>query len=93
MKENIILVQKDYDRYVFLFYKKNKLVGINFHQGIDEIIMNYNKPCPHITNLYERLCDKYAPSELRGLSEDEKINKAIDLYTDTFIFLGTLEKI
>jgi hypothetical protein len=31
-----------------------------------------NKPCPHITNLYERLCDEFAPIELRGLSEDEK---------------------
>ena len=94
MKEkNIILVQKEHDRYVFLFYKDDKLVGLNFHQGLSEIMMEFNKPCPHITELYNRLTyDKYAPMELRGLSEEEKIDKAIDLYTETFIFLGTLEK-
>lgn len=91
-KKNIIIVQKENDRYVFLFYENDELVGINFHQGLYEIDMNFNKPCPHITAIYQRLCDKYAPVELRGLSEEEKIDKAIDLYTETFIFLGTLEK-
>lgn len=93
MEKNIIIVDKDYDRYVFVFYKDDKVVGLNFHQGLSDIDMNFNKPCTHLTELYRRLGSKYVPSELRDLSEKEKINKAIDLYTESFIFLGTLEKI
>ena len=46
MNETILKVikQEDYDRYVFLFYKNNEIIGINFHQGIDKIEYDFADP-------------------------------------------------
>jgi hypothetical protein len=79
-KENVIVVDKEYDRFIFLFYKDNNVVGINFHQGIDELLIGFNKPCPHITELFNRL--SYNTSN----TVEQNIHEAIELYTETFIF-------
>jgi hypothetical protein len=93
MEKNIIIVDNKYDRYVFVFYKDNEIVGLNFHQGLDEVLLTYNKPCPHVTEIYRRLGKKYIVNNLPTLTEEEKINKAIELYTDCFIFLGTVKEV
>jgi hypothetical protein len=88
MKNTILKVvkQKEYDRYVFLTYENDEIVGLNFWQGLYEgsydIVMNDKgyEPCIHLTDIYNRLKITY-----KEISEDERINKAIDLYTDAFI--------
>jgi len=76
-----VIKQEDYDRYVFATYEKNQIIGLNFHQGLDEILWDYAKPCPSLTNIYERLADKNYID-----SEEKRINKAIELFTNAFIF-------
>jgi hypothetical protein len=84
-----IVEQNDYDRYVFITYLKDEIIGLNFWQGIDnqsyECAMNDQgyEPCIHLTNIYNRLKISY-----KEISEEERINKAIDLYTDAFIIQG-----
>jgi len=75
-----VIKQQDYDRYVFATYHNNEIVGLNFHQGCDEILWDYKTPCLALTDIYNRLNSRrYIHSE-EGL-----INKAIDLYIDAFI--------
>lgn len=82
-----IVQQNEYDRYVFITYLNHEIVGLNFWQGIDqksyEIVMNDKgyEPCIHLTDIYNRLNIKY-----KELKDYERINKAIDLYTNAFIF-------
>lgn len=76
-----VIKQQEYDRYVFATYSKNKIVGLNFHQGCDEILWDFKTPCPSLTDIYERLNDKNHIN-----SEEQRINKAIDLFTNAFIF-------
>ena len=76
-----VIKQADFDRYVFATYSNNVIVGLNFHQGCDEIIWDFKTPCKALTDIYYRLFDK---SHIN--SEEERINKAIDLYTNAFIF-------
>lgn len=76
-----VIKQQDFDRYVFATYDNGEIVGLNFHQGCDKILWDYKTPCPAVTDIYERLLDKRHIS-----SEEERINKAIELYTQAFIF-------
>jgi hypothetical protein len=88
MKNTILKVvqQNDFDRYVFITYLKDEIVGLNFWQGIDkqsyECAMNDKvyEPCIHLTDIFNRLKISY-----KEISEEQRINKAIDLYTDAFI--------
>lgn len=86
MNETILKVikQEDYDRYVFLFYKNNEIIGINFHQGIDKIEYDFAEPCPHLSEIFKRLTyhnDKYASTDW-----DVRVNKSIAIYIRAFIF-------
>ena len=58
-----ILEQTDYDRYLFLTFENDEIVGLNFHQGIgDPLDYYFATPCPHLTEIYRRLTyqnDKY----------------------------------
>ena len=91
MKNTILKIvkQNDYDRYLFITYLNDEIIGLNFWQGIDkqsyECVMNDKgyEPCIHLTNIYNRLKISY-----KEISEEERINKAIDLYTDAFIIQG-----
>lgn len=76
-----VIEQKDYDRYVFLTYYNDEIVGLNFHQGIDEILFDFAKPCPALTDIFERYSEKYPE-----LHWDQRVNKAIDLFEEAFIF-------
>lgn len=100
MKNTILKVvqQNDFDRYVFLTYLNDEIVGLNFWQGIGkesyESVMNDKgyQPCIHLTDIYNRLKrnDKTA-------TDEQRINKAIHLYINAFIiqedetFLGNLK--
>ena len=88
MKNTILKIvqQDDYDRYLFITYLKDEIIGLNFWQGIDnqsyECVMNDKgyEPCIHLTDIYNRLKITY-----KEISNEERINKAIDLYIDAFI--------
>lgn len=84
-KENVILkviTQEDYDRNIFVTYDNDKIVGINYHQGIDDILTAFLHPCPTLTNIFNRL-NQFGGNEKK--TDEEKINKAIDLYRMAFI--------
>ena len=88
MKNTILKIvqQNDYDRYVFITYLKDEIVGLNFWQGIytesyDRVMNDKGyEPCIHLTDIYNRLKIIY-----EAISIEERINKAIDLYTEAFI--------
>jgi hypothetical protein len=72
--------QVDYDRVVFLTYTNSVLSGLNFHQGIDNLDYDFAKPNEALTNIYDRLG---SPSDAFEIG---RINKAISLYCEAFIF-------
>jgi hypothetical protein len=88
MKNTIlqVLQQTDFDRYVYLTYLNDEIIGLNFWQGVDqrsyESVMNDKgyEPCIHLTNIFNRLKinDKTA-------TDEQRINKAIHLYINAFI--------
>jgi hypothetical protein len=82
-QSNVVLKaikQVDYDRVVFLTYTNSVLSGLNFHQGIDNLDYDFAKPNEALTNIYNRLG---SPSDAFEIG---RINKAISLYCDAFIF-------
>lgn len=88
MKNTIlkVLEQKDYDRYVFLTYANDEIIGLNFWQGVYResfyMVMSDRgyEPCIHLTEIYNRLL-KNNKSE----TTKQRINKAISLYIQAFI--------
>ena len=88
MKNTIlqVLQQNDFDRYVFLTYLNDEIVGLNFWQGIGkesyQCVMDDKgyEPCIHLTDIFNRLKrnDKTA-------TDEQRINKAIQLYINAFI--------
>jgi hypothetical protein len=91
MKNTIlkIIEQNYYDRYLFITYLNDKIIGLNFWQGIDKksykCVMDDKgyEPCIHLTEIYNRLKITY-----ETISDEERINKAIDFYTNAFIIQG-----
>lgn len=82
-----ILEVKESDRYIFLTIDESKsneyadgIIGVNFHQGIDEILWEYKKPDVHLTEIWRRLTLNYPNVDYWLL-----LNKACDLYTNAFI--------
>jgi len=75
-----ILKDVDNDRYVFLHIDKSGICGLNFHQGVTEIVWAYAEPDVHLTEIWRRLALNYPHTERSFL-----IEKAIDLYIDAFI--------
>jgi hypothetical protein len=76
-----VVKQQDYDRIVFITYSLNEVVGLNFHQGVDEVLYDWARPCPALTDIFERYSEKYFDLEL-----ETRINKSIELFQDAFIF-------
>lgn len=80
-----ILEQADYDRYLFLTYDNDEIIGLNFHQGIgDPLDYYFATPCPHLTEIYKRLT--YHNDKYKNENWDIRVNKAISIYTMAFIF-------
>ena len=89
MKNTIfkILEQRYYDRYVFINYFNDEIVGLDFLQGVgNKELANIMKegnfePCAPLTEIFKRLKDN-----MKGATDEERVNRAIDLYTHAFIF-------
>jgi hypothetical protein len=75
-----VIEQDEYDRVVFLTYTNSILSGLNFHQGIGNLDYDFATPNEALTNIYNRLGN---PSDAFEIS---RVNKAINLYCDAFIF-------
>lgn len=76
-----VIEQKYFDRYVFLTYDNDEIIGLNFHQGINEIDYYYITPCAFLTDIYKRLSRK---NEFKN--DMDRVNKAIELYNEAYIF-------
>jgi hypothetical protein len=54
-----VLKSEEYDRYIFITYEEDNIVGLNFHQGITEkdehIDYYFSKPCPYTTETFMRM--------------------------------------
>jgi hypothetical protein len=83
MKNTILKVveQNDYDRYVFLTYDKDQIIGLNFHMGIGAIDYYFSTPCTKLTEIFDRYSKKNP-----DLNLDQRVNFSIDLYQEAFIF-------
>ena len=89
MKNTIfkILEQRLYDRYVFINYVNDEIIGLDFTQGVGNKelahIMKEGdfEPCAPLTEIFKRL-----KGNMKGATDEERINRAIDLYTHAFIF-------
>jgi len=81
---NEILECVDGDRYIFIRYENEKVEWLNFHQGIDDIDMAFNKPCEMLTKIYKALtyADDY---KTRGSRFYAKITQAIELYYELML--------
>jgi hypothetical protein len=78
-----VVEQKEYDRYVFITYESNAIVGLNFHFGIGDLDMDFAKPCPRLTEIFNKVA-KFDANK----SEEQKINKAINLFCEAFIYVN-----
>jgi hypothetical protein len=81
--EKIIMQIKqiEHDRVVFVSYSENKIIGINFHQGCDQVDWSFKNPCPVLSKILEMFLEN---ENLK--TEEDKINRAIELYCNFFIF-------
>ena len=78
-----IVKQEKFDRYVFLTYEEGQLIGLNFHQGLDEILYDsFNEPCLKLTKIYNKVCAKKLG---RAYSENELVNLALKKYIKKYI--------
>jgi len=79
---NDVYVCKDVssDRNIFIEVDKEcEVIGMNYHQGIDEVDLSFVNPCEFITEIFNRI-------RLRYVGEiDKAILKAIELYNISFV--------
>jgi hypothetical protein len=86
-----VIKQEEYDRYVFLTYSNSEIVGLNFHQGIDKVDYSFAEPCVHLSEIFRRLT--YDNKEYSITDWDERVNKAISLFENSFIFQDSEKQI
>jgi hypothetical protein len=79
-----VVKQRDYDRCVFITYFNDEIVGLNFHQDASNVLYEFASPCIHLTEIFDRLTK--SSFKQKYLSTDQAIDKAIDLYTEAFVF-------
>ncbi len=79
-----VVKQERFDRYVFLTYSDDKIIGLNYHQGIDKILYDWATPCPALTDIFERYAEKYT-----DLNWQDTVNDSIYLYEQAFLWQQT----
>jgi hypothetical protein len=89
MKNSIfkIVEQKYFDRYLFINYLNDEIVGLDYMQGVGkeslEMIMKDGdfQPCAPLTEIFKKL-----RGNMIKATDEERINRAIDLYNHAYIF-------
>jgi hypothetical protein len=74
-----VLKSEEYDRYIFITYEEDNIVGLNFHQGVDAIDNYFVKPCPYTTETFMRMISN---NPIYNKTEDEIyqiMNDAIEI--------------
>jgi len=79
-----VVKQERFDRYVFLTYSDDKIIGLNYHQGIEKILYDWATPCPALTDIFERYAEKYT-----DLNWQDTVNDSIYLYEQAFLWQQT----
>jgi hypothetical protein len=79
-----VVEQKEHDRYVFLTYSENEIIGLNYHCGLDEIKHNFAEPDPILSDIFKRYSEKYS-----NLDWKDRVNKSIELYQQAFVWQHT----
>jgi hypothetical protein len=74
-----VLKSEEYDRYIFISYEEDNIVGINFHQGIDAIDYYYVKPCSYTTETFLRMINSTPIYNKKQEEIYEIINDAIEV--------------
>ena len=77
-----ILVDSSEDRNIFVSYNKDgEIEGLNFHQGIDEIDLDFMCSCKKLSTIY-----KHFDYHNTQCSDEQRrlINDAIALYLELF---------
>jgi hypothetical protein len=74
-----VLKSEEYDRYIFISYEEDNIVGINFHQGIDTIDNHFIKPCPYTTETFMRMISNNPIYNKTEEEIHEIINDAIEV--------------
>lgn len=62
-----VLADKSEDRYIFITYKNNKIVGLNFHQGIGAIDYYFATIDEFLTKIFFKMFDGI---EIESVTED-----------------------
>jgi hypothetical protein len=76
-----VVEQKEHDRYVFLTYSENEIIGLNYHCGLDEIKHHFAEPDPILSDIFKRYSEKHG-----NLNWKDKVNKSIELYQKAFVW-------
>ena len=79
-----VVEQKEHDRYVFLTYSENEIIGLNYHCGLDEIKHHFAEPDPILSDIFKRYSEKHS-----NLDWKDRVNKAIELYQQAFVWQHT----
>lgn len=74
-----VIEQSSFDRLVFLTFKNDVLIGLNFHQGTDEIDTKFLEPCPKLTKIFNKVVND-------NLTLESTINLSIRKYEKKYLF-------
>jgi hypothetical protein len=86
-----IVVQKNHDRYVFLTYQDEELIGLNFHMGVaDRDFKSFIKPCENLTSIYHKQREKHYD---KNFSEKKLVNLSLKKYIKKYILTKEKRKV
>ena len=78
------LTDHNNDRDIYLEYARGKVIGLNFCQGIGDLLaMKLDTPNVHLTEIFDRLYDTHKFNDI-----EDQISHAIRLYFIAFIDQG-----
>ena len=74
------------DRDIYLEYARGKVIGLNFCQGVGDLItMKLDTPNVHLTEIFDRLYNTHKFNDI-----EDQISHAISLYFIAFIDQGLI---
>lgn len=77
-----VLKDVDNDRYIFITYEKNKIVGLNYHQGIDDENINFSfrKPDVYLTETFNTMIARHPHCAHNDSQLSVIVDKAIKVH-------------
>ena len=92
MKTHTIYEYKAYDRYILITKQDEKVINVDFMQGVDKdsldvLTKDIDEVNIHILDIFNRLVAANTQANKKATIL-ETANEAIELYAEAFIFLG-----